>query len=119
MQWHRSVVSRLQVCLMLLVFSITIAFLIMLFTSPNMITKILFILTPTWSSLLTTNCWQEAVLLSSLSANINTGAIQAVASRSNRRHDHSIMLMSSLLVHLMMCCIWSVITLSMVGNTNY
>jgi len=116
---HRSVFSRVQASLMLLVFSITVAFLIKLFTSPAMLSKMILVFTPTWSSLATTTCWQEAVLLSSLAANINTGAVQAVASRSNKRHDHSILLLSSLSVHLLMCCVWSVITLSLVGGSNY
>jgi len=113
---YRSVLSRLQASLMVLVGTITTAFLVKLFTLPDILPVISSTLSPTWSSLSTTSCWQEAVLLCSLSANIHTGSVQAVASRSNSRHDHSLILLASLVIHLLVSSVWSIITLALVRD---
>jgi len=113
---RRSVLSRLQASLLALLVILTLALAIKLLSLPDIGAVISSTLKPTWSSLGTTSCWQEAVLLSSLGANIHTGTTQAVASRSPGRQDHSLLLVVALFVHLLVCSVWSVLSLSLAGD---
>merc|ERR1719186_1360087 len=84
---------------------------IKLSTLPGIGADISSLLKPNWSSLANTTCWLDAVLLSSVSANIHTGTVQAVASYSSSRRDHSLVLLLCLAVHLLACSAWSVLSL--------
>ena len=112
------VLTRLQGSLLFLLVCLTMALAIKLSTLPGIGADISSLLKPNWSSLANTTCWLDAVLLSSISANIHTGTVQAVASYSSSRRDHSLALLLCLAVHLLACSAWSVLSLALAGDTN-
>ena len=114
---NKTVLTRLQGSLLILLVCLTTAFAIKLSTLPG-IGSVISILKPNWSSLTNTTCWLDAVWLSSISANIHTGTVQAVASYSSSRRDHSLVLLLCLAVHLIACSAWSVLSLGFAGDTN-
>jgi len=112
----KAILTRVQASLMVLLVTLTVAFAIKLSTMPMISAVISSTMETTWSSLASTSCWQEAVLLCSLGANIHTGSAQAVASHSPSRRDHSLLLVVCLSVHLLVCSVWSVLTLALAGD---